>query len=353
MARTTSLVPARLSRTLAREVAPAYYLHGSEVLLKDEALATLLDHLLDPATRDFNLDVVSAQQVEPDQLASLCATLPMMAERRVVVLKDVEAWKRKTRAKLAAVEYLARPAPETVVIIVQGNDDEPDREIVQHAQPVDCAPLTGEALEDWLDARLRSVEVELAPDAREHLLRATGGELGLLASETAKLTGLGGGAPIDRATVGALVGIHHGETADDWRDAVLNDDVAAATAMLPRILGQSGVNGVQLVILLGTSLLVMQWARAAAEARKLRGPALASAIRSFCFEARPRVGSYGPFAELVASRAGAWPLERCRDAVRVALTADVALKSTTVSDEEGVLLDLTLSIAASRVRKAA
>ncbi len=353
MARTTRLTPAQLSRALTRGVASSYYLHGSETLLKDEALATLLDHLLDPGTRDFNLDIVSAQQVDPDQLAALCATLPMMAERRVVVLKDVEAWKRKTKAKLAAVEYLTKPAPETVVIIVQGNDDDPDKEIIAPTQPVDCAPLTGDALEEWLDNRLARLEVGLTPDAREHLLRATNGELGFLASEAAKLTGLGGSEPVDLATVEALVGIHHGETADDWRDAVLSDDVTAATAMLPRILSQSGISGVQLAILLGTSLLLMQWTRATAEARRLRGPSLANAVRSFCFEARPRVGSYGPFSELVASHAGAWPLERCRAAVRAALAADVALKSTTVSDEEGVLLDLVLSIAASRARKAA
>lgn len=73
----------------------------------------------------------------------------------------------------------------------------------------------------------------LAPDAREHLLRATGADLGLLAAETEKLSGLGGAGTLTLETVGALVGVRHGETVDDWRDAVLRDDVPAALAALP------------------------------------------------------------------------------------------------------------------------
>lgn len=113
--------PDQLRRQLAK--APpsgSYYVHGSQPVLRDEAVAMLLDAALDPAMRDFNLDILSAQQIDPDALEAACATLPMMAERRVVVLRDVEAWKRKTKAKQPAVAYLERPAAETVLVMVQG-----------------------------------------------------------------------------------------------------------------------------------------------------------------------------------------------------------------------------------------
>ena len=57
----------------------AFYLAGSEAILKDEALAALLDRALDPGLRDFNLDYLSASNLEPDELAAACSTLPMMA----------------------------------------------------------------------------------------------------------------------------------------------------------------------------------------------------------------------------------------------------------------------------------
>lgn len=348
------LTPDTLKGALAKGVAASYYLHGSEAILKDEALATLVTELLDPSLRDFNLDLLSAQQLDPDQLAGACATLPMMAERRVVVVRDIEAWKRKSKAKQAAVAYLQQPSPDTVLVMVQGDDKDADKELVGHATPVDCHAPVGEALDDWLDGRLAAANVTLHPDAREHLLRATTGDLGLLAAECAKLAGHGGETAVDRDTVAALVGIRYGETVDDWRDAVLRDDLPRALTILPGVLGQSGVSGVRLAFTLGGALVALGWTRSFARARRLRGGALIGPLMREClYPNRPLVGDYQSFARVASEVVAEWPLERIRLAVRAALAADVALKSTTISDEEGILTDLVLQLAASHNRKAA
>ncbi|HRP06960.1 MAG TPA: hypothetical protein PLL69_00600, partial [Gemmatimonadales bacterium] len=203
----------RLAATLRKgPPAPVWYLHGSETILKDEALHTLVDIILDPSLRDFNLDLLTAQQLDPDQLAAACSTLPMMAERRVVVLRDVENWKRKSKAKQAAVEYVKNPAPDTVLVMVQGNDDDPDADFAAHAAAVNCNALVRDALDEWLDRQLAAADVRLASDAREHLIRATNGELGPIAAEIGKLAGLGGGDAIGIDTVSGLIGVRHGET---------------------------------------------------------------------------------------------------------------------------------------------
>lgn len=347
------ITPDRLASALKKSVATAYYIHGSESMLKDEAVATIIATILDPSLRDFNLDTVSAQQIDPDQLASVAATMPMMSDKRVVILRDVEAWKRKTKAKLPAAEYLAKPSAETVVVLVQTDDKAPDKVLMKDTTPIDCGPLVGPALDSWLDLRLAAADITLEPDARQHLMSATGGDLGLLASECGKLAGLGGGAAIDRDQVGALVGVKYGETVDDWRDALLRDDLARANAVLPRVLEQTGVSGVRMAMVLGGSLVVMQWARAHAERERKKGRALAAAVKQFCFDNRPVVGHYLSFSALVGEVVGRWSQPRLGKAVRAVLAADVALKNTTISDEEGILTDLMLALAASRSRKAA
>src|SRR5690606_8382157 len=253
----------------------------------------------------------------------------------------------------AAVEYLKNPAPDTVLVMVQGNDDDPDPDFAPHASTVNCNALVGDALDEWLDGQLAAADVLLAADAREHLLRATNGELGPIAAEVSKLSGLGGADAIDIDTVSALVGIRHGETIDDWRDAVLRDDLATAVRVLPRVLEQGGVSGVRLLLTLGASLLVLQWARDTAESRRIRGRAVADAVKQLLFQARPLVGNYTSFAGTVADVVGRWPLPRVAAAVQAALAADVALKSTTISGEEGVITDLLLALAATRTKKAA
>ena len=45
---------------------PVYYLHGEEEILKEEAVRLLLDRAVDPSLRDFNLDVRSAPDLDPE-----------------------------------------------------------------------------------------------------------------------------------------------------------------------------------------------------------------------------------------------------------------------------------------------
>jgi DNA polymerase-3 subunit delta len=345
----------KLRRALdAAAPAPAYYIHGAEGVLKDEALTLILARALEAGTRDFNLDSFSAQQLDPAELPAACSTLPMMAARRVVVLRDVEAWKRKSKAKAPAVQYLDRPMPETVLVMVQGNDDDADDELASRAVSIECVAPTGDQLESWLDDRLAIHGVTVEPTAREHLIRATGGDLGLLTAEVQKLSGLVTDHPIDLDTVGALVGVRFGETADDWRDAVLRDDTARAVKLIPRLLETPGVSGVKLVTALGTSLLMLRWARATAEQERIRDAALASRIKSgLLFKGKYNVGSYDLMARLLAQVMGRWALARLRAAIAAALDADIALKNTTISDEGGILTDLVLTLGASRARQVA
>ena len=334
--------------------APAYYVYGAENILKDEAIRLIMDRALDPATRDFNLDILSAQQLDPAELPAACATLPMMAERRVVVLRDVEAWKRKSKGKQPAVQYLERPMLDTLLLMVQGNDDDPDDELSSRCVSVECVAPIGDQLVDWLDDRLRLRGVVITDAAREHLLRATGGDLGLLTAEVEKLRGLDNTSPIDVETVGAMVGVRFGETVDDWRDAVLRDETARAMTLLPRLLETTGTSGVKLASLLGTSLIVLRWARATAERQKIRDAALAARVKSdLLFKTRPGVGSYDPVARLMGQVVGRWSPKRISAAIHATLLADMALKNTTISDEAGIMTDLVLTLGASRSRKAA
>ena len=61
-------------------IPPAIYLHGDEDILKDEAVRAILDAVVDSGLRDFNYDVRSAAQLDPDHVEALCTTLPMLAE---------------------------------------------------------------------------------------------------------------------------------------------------------------------------------------------------------------------------------------------------------------------------------
>jgi DNA polymerase III subunit delta len=348
-----------LLRSLTKgELAPVYYLHGPEDILKDEAIRAIVDRALDPGLRDFNFDQRSAGQLDPEDIFALCTTLPMMAERRVVVLRDVEGWKRKPRARAAFLRYLEHPAPETVVVLVQSapadreKDPGPDKDLTRGAYAVACEPLPPERARRWLLRRAAGLAVTLEDAAAEHLLLATGNDLGAVAAELQKLAALPAGAPLTAEQVGALVGVRHGETTFDWRDAVLDRAAGRAAAMLGPLLDQPGVTGVRLVTLLGTTLAGVGLARTQHD-RGLRGASLERLV----FDRIRQLRLFGlPDWKRESAQwarwAGTWPAGRIRFALGAARDADQALKHTTISDERAILTDLALRLAMARAEAA-
>ena len=335
------------------QLEPVYYFHGPEDLLKDEAVRLILDRALDPALRDFNFDQRSAGQLDPEAVAVLCTTLPMMAERRVVLLRDIEGWKRRPRTRSAFLEYLARPAAETVVILVQSAAEEDvDKDLLRGAYSVSCDPLPEERALKWLARRAGELGVQLEDDASKHLLEAVGNDLGAVAAELQKLAALPPGAPLTAAQVGGLVGVRHGETIYDWRNAVLDGDGGRAVTLLTPLLGQPGVSAVKLITLLGTTLIGVGIARSHYD-RRMRGAALSDVM--FKTLLRLRIFGLPEFRKESArwaSWAASWSGARLRHALRAARDADQALKSTTVTDERGILAGLVLELTVSKAEAA-
>jgi DNA polymerase-3 subunit delta len=70
------------------KIQPVYLLHGEESYLIEDTLAEMIELLAPKKIRDFNLDVFSDPETPVSEILSLADTYPVMAERRVVVVKD-------------------------------------------------------------------------------------------------------------------------------------------------------------------------------------------------------------------------------------------------------------------------
>ena len=60
---------------------PVYYLFGEDDFLKEQAARDVIDAAADPATRDFNLEIRRANELDAESLDALLSTPPMLAER--------------------------------------------------------------------------------------------------------------------------------------------------------------------------------------------------------------------------------------------------------------------------------
>lgn len=324
--------------------APTWYLTGSEDVLKQELIEALLAGALDPSVRDFNLDVRQAGDLDGESLNALIETPPMLAERRVVVVKGLEQWRRNAKVWDVLHRYLERPNPTTLLVLVDGGD-KPDAKVTKAVERhVDLTSPTPKERVAWVTRRAKALGVTVEPDAAQHLLVAVGDDLGHAAKELEKLAA-GSEGPVTLARVQELVGIRRGETVHDWVDAVLARDTGRAAGLVDVVLAQSGMTGVRMVMVLGTALVGTRLARGLAE-KGAGGRALEKKLFDAIRAARPMgLRQWGAEAATWARSAERWTAAELDRALGDAYVADGLLKSTTVTDERGIVLSLTLALA--------
>lgn len=243
-----------------RERGGVFYLHGDDLFSKEVAVRTLIDAHLDPATRDFNLDPLRGTDVDAETLASVIATPPMMAEWRVVVVRDVEGLAGTKRAREELLGVAESPPPGLALIlsctVPSGSKAKFYSELSKRSRSVEYRAISDADVPGWLMARAESEHgIEFETEAARALGAAIGTNLGVLAQELEKLAGFVG----DRRRI-SLEDVEAAGTAlpsqDRWRwfDLVGDRRFEEARAAIPVLLGQ-GETGVGLVIGLTTQLL--------------------------------------------------------------------------------------------------
>lgn len=335
-----------------RQFDGAYYVYGDDEFQKDDAVKQLVVAAIDPATRDFNLDYRRAAELDAESLGSLLGTPPMMADRRVAVIREVGALKKDARAALD--RYLKHPQHDTLVILVAAPGAKADKPLQMSTTPMEFNPLDGSRVSRWIAHHAKSeLGVEITEGAADLLHEAVGNDLYQLAAELDKLASFTNGETITEDSVSSAVGIRRGETISDFLDRVMQRDATGALGVIPHILAQPKTSAVSVVMALSTQMLALAWGRARLDSGlpqgRLEGEYFQLLKSTGAYPARP----WGGAARAWASAARDWKLEECDRAVRALLAADVALKESRVSSEAQILATAVLAICSASGRRRA
>ena len=336
-----------------RRFDPAYYFYGEDDFLKDETVRRLLDAAVDPTTRDFNLEIRRAADLDGEMLGSLLGTPPMMAERRALVVRDVGALKKDARGLLE--RYLASPPSDVVVVLTSPSGAKADKVLCERTTAVDFEPLSGARVPKWITHYVEhELQSRIAPDAVSLLQDAVGDDLAQLKTELDKLASYMDGGTIDEHAVGAVVGVRREETLGSFLDAVARRDVKAALARLPGLLQQPKLSGVQVVMALATQTLALAWGRA----QRDRGTPIGRLASEFYALLKESPSSYTgrSWSEAVncwTSAVDRWTAADLDAGLDALLVADAMLKESRLSTEAQLLSNLVLSLCGASRRRAA
>ena len=325
----------------------AYLFHGDNDYLKELKVRQLIDRATDEGTRDFNLDVRRGGDLDPRDLAQTLGSSPMMAERRVLVVRDAAAIKKDGRAVLIA--YLKNPVPDIVLLLIAASGTKLDDRLLEATSALEFKQLREDDLLTWTTEHATILGARLTPEAVRLLCAATGNDLSLLAGELEKLRNYTGGDEITEAAVADVVGVQHGETTADLLDAVAERDGVRAEALVERVLTQAKTSAVSVLMAMITQILAIGWALAAREG----GLAQHQLEREFygLLKENPSAVVGRPWSEGAKTWVRAlprWNAAAIDDALGRLMSAEATLKDTRISSEEHVLRTLVLAIGVRR-----
>lgn len=228
------------------QVAPAYLFAGEEEHIKESALAALRQALLPEGLEAMNETILNNPPA--DDIIAAAETLPMLAERRLVLVRDSAllvgkaAGEGDDATRLAA--YLERlPDTACIVFYCRGNPDKRKKlcqALAKHATVVAFDRLGDAELHKWMQQQLRAQGKRVAPDVAAYLAFMAGRELLTLAQELSKLAAFAGAREeITRADIDTIITPSLESTVFQMVDAI----VAGKEAEAFRLLGAMLENG--------------------------------------------------------------------------------------------------------------
>ena len=224
---------------MADELKPAYLLTGSDRPKIERALRRLRERFGEDA-----IERLSARDTTGDDAVAACNAMGLFAAGgRLVLVDEVERWKAAD-AK-AAAEYLAAPAPETVLALVgEGlRKDAPLAKALAKKGVVLVYEVSKRELPRWVGEQFARHGVKTTAEATRALIELVGDNLQELSSEIEKLSIWAGHDQIGQDEVELLVTARADVPPFVLTDAWGRRDVGAVLGACESILERSTRSG--------------------------------------------------------------------------------------------------------------
>lgn len=174
------------------EPAPVYYLYGEETFMLDEAVEAVIGFAAPDGVNDFNYDAYQGRDATGEAIVSACEMLPMMVDRRVVVVRDAQDMPMNELEELS--DYLDDPA-ETTCLVVHANTTQKSldgrktviKKLKKAGVSCEFAALYENEVGDILKRHAGKRDLRLTPAANAYLIEAVGTDLTSLNSALDKI----------------------------------------------------------------------------------------------------------------------------------------------------------------------
>ena len=189
-----------------------YFFYGEEVFLLHHYLDQLKRKTVDELTESFNYHKLNSETFDMQSFADAVENLPMMAERTMVQVDDVDIFKLSENDRNHMTELLADiPDYCTVVFTYITVEFKPDKRLKKLWDAVDkngtlveFAQQSQKDLIAWITRHFAAYDKRISTDLCAYLIDLTGGMMTDLKSEIDKISAYSGAPTIVKEDIDAV-----------------------------------------------------------------------------------------------------------------------------------------------------
>ena len=178
----------------AGKVQGAYLFEGVEENIKAATLQALRRAILPEGLEELNESLMDAPAT--DAIIAACETLPFMADKRLVIVRELPALTGRSEADEKLVSYIPNvPESAVLVFLARGKADARKKlytAVKKAGGIVSFAPLTDAELNAWIVKTFAGLGKAVTPQTASLLAFTVGTDTALLRTEIEKLAALSG-----------------------------------------------------------------------------------------------------------------------------------------------------------------
>ncbi len=300
--------------------APLYFFFGEEPYLISQAVNYLKVCCLHGGAADFNFNSYYASDVEISQVRDEVETLPMMAPRRVVLLREIQDLTDKEWAVLEPL--FETPVDSTVFILVGSKIDKRKKFyklLYEQAVHVEFKKPFENQIPGWIRHICKGHELTISDEAIQLVHRLVGNQLTEIESEVVKLKDyLGTRTHVELEDVAQCVSKKREENVFDLTEKIAEGDRVQSLVHLVQLLDQ-GQSEIGIVSLVARHMRILLLIKQGME-QNLAGQRLATFAQ---------VPSY--YLSDYVQQAKRWSVKKLEGTLLILAETDRALKSSPLS----------------------
>ena len=235
----------QMLKTAVKDKNPAnlYIFHGEETFLLQHYLTQLKKVVLDELTESFNFHRFTQETFDLRDFAEAVENLPMMAERTMVQVDDLDLFRMNEDGREKMAEILTDiPDYCTVVFTYETVNFKPDKrykklhDAVEAAHIVEFARQNQRDLVNWVQRHFAAQGKQIPPDLCVYLIDITDGTMTALSGEIKKIAAYSGADHICKADIDAVTEPVLDAVIYQLTDSLADGDYGSALLTLQKLL---------------------------------------------------------------------------------------------------------------------